>query len=145
MRSPRARAAVVIAALVTVVVLFVVLGGSDDEGGSATGGSSAQTAPTQGPAPDERKPRPPRVKSIVVRNAKPVGGVERLSFQSGDIIRFRVTSDTADEIHVHGYDESKAVRAGGSVRFSFPASIEGVFEVELEELGEPIAELRVNP
>ena len=43
-----------------------------------------------------------------------------------------MTSDVADEIHVHGYDLKKDVPAGGSVRFSFPASIEGVFEIELE-------------
>ncbi len=47
-------------------------------------------------------------------------------------MRFRVESDVADEIHVHGYDLKKDVPAGGSVSFSFPASIEGVFEVELE-------------
>jgi hypothetical protein len=31
------------------------------------------------------------------------------------------------------------------VRFSFPARIEGVFEVELETRHEQIAELRISP
>jgi hypothetical protein len=56
-----------------------------------------------------------------------------------------VNSDVADEIHVHGYDFKKNVEKGGSVSFSFPAKIEGVFEVELEDAGEQIAELRVRP
>jgi len=56
-----------------------------------------------------------------------------------------VRSDVADEIHVHGYDKKEDVPAGGSVRFSFPADIEGVFEVELEDRAEQIGELRVNP
>ncbi len=44
-------------------------------------------------------------------------------------MRFRVESDVADEIHVHGFDITKEVAAGGSASFSFPADIEGVFEV----------------
>jgi hypothetical protein len=74
-----------------------------------------------------------------------VGGVEELEFDKGDQVRFVVRSDVADEVHVHGYDKTEDVPAGGSVRFSFPADIEGVFEIELEGRGEPIAELRVNP
>jgi hypothetical protein len=46
---------------------------------------------------------------------------------------------------VHGYDIPKDVEAGGQVSFSFPAKLEGVFEVELESRKEQIAELRVNP
>jgi hypothetical protein len=82
---------------------------------------------------------------VTVRNGTPVGGVKELSFDSGERVRFVVTSDVADEIHVHGYDIAKEVAAGGSVRFSFPAELEGVFEVELENRGEQIAELRVSP
>ena len=83
--------------------------------------------------------------TIVVRDGEPVGGVKRLEYSAGDEIRFEVSSDAAEEIHVHGYDVAKDVPAGGSVRFAIPADIEGIFEVELEELGVQIAELRVNP
>jgi hypothetical protein len=76
---------------------------------------------------------------------KPKGGVKRLTFTKGDRIRFRVRSDTADEIHVHGYDVHKDVTQGGTVTFSIPATIEGRFVVELEGQGEQIAELEVNP
>lgn len=85
------------------------------------------------------------VPTIVVRGAKPVGGVRGLEYSSGDTIRFRVRSDVADEIHVHGYDLMKDVEAGGTVSFDFPADIEGVFEVEMEDRGAQLAELRVNP
>jgi hypothetical protein len=47
-----------------------------------------------------------------------------------------VRSDTADEIHVHGYDLHKDARRGGSVSFDFPATIAGAFVVELESRGE---------
>ena len=78
-------------------------------------------------------------------NAKPQGGVKKLNFDKGDQIRFRIVSDTADEIHVHGYDLMKDVAQGGSVTFSFKGSIDGRFVVELEDHGEQIAELDVAP
>lgn len=83
--------------------------------------------------------------TIVIENGEPVGGVKEMEFEAGEEIAFRVESDVAEEIHVHGYDLSQNVAAGGSVEFSFPAEIEGIFEVELEELGVQIAELRVEP
>jgi hypothetical protein len=46
---------------------------------------------------------------------------------------------------MHGYDIAKDVRAGGTVNFDFPATLEGVFEAELESRKEQILELRVNP
>lgn len=85
------------------------------------------------------------VPTIVVKNAEPVGGVRRLEYSAGEDIRFKVKSDTADEVHFHGYDIGKDVAAGGTVSFNVPAEIEGIFEVELEEHHEQIAEVRVNP
>jgi hypothetical protein len=106
--------------------------GGGDSGGSDNGGNSI-TENTNA------------VPTIVVKNGEPVGGVQELEYSAGDQIRFEVDSDVADEIHVHGYDLMKDVPAGGSVSFSFPAEIEGIFEVELEGRKEQIAELRVNP
>jgi hypothetical protein len=85
------------------------------------------------------------IPTIVVRNGEPVGGIEELEYSAGEEIRFRVSSDQAEEIHVHGYDLSKDVPAGGTVEFDFPAELEGIYEAELEELGVQIIELRVNP
>jgi hypothetical protein len=85
------------------------------------------------------------VPTIVVRDGEPVDGVAELEFSAGEEIRFRVSSDQAEEIHVHGYDVSKDVPAGGTIEFAFPAELEGIYEAELEELGVQIAELRINP
>jgi hypothetical protein len=85
------------------------------------------------------------VPTIVVRDGEPVGGVQELEYSAGEEIRFRVSSDAAEEIHVHGYDLSQNVPAGGTVEFDFPAELEGIYEAELEELGVQIIELRINP
>lgn len=112
------------AVVVVAVVLLVVL-----KNGSGNGSSAVSKGVT----------------TIVIRDGKPVGGIAHLSYKEGEEVRFRVVSDVADEVHVHGYDIMKDVRAGGSVSFDFPATIEGVFEAELEHRKEQILELQVNP
>jgi hypothetical protein len=108
----------------------------DDSQGGTTSGSDDSTTTT---APE------PEVQTVRVVNGEPQGGVKTLSFKKDDQVRFKVQSDTADEIHVHGYDLKKDVQAGGSVQFSFKGDIEGRFEVELENAGVQIANLEVTP
>jgi hypothetical protein len=142
-RTPAVRAGVAVAALAALVVLFVVLAGGDDDGtGSAPPQPRSAQASNEGQPPE---PQRPAIEQIVVRGGTPVGGVKRLAYARGERVRFSVRSDVADEVHVHGFDISKDVAAGGSVQFGFPAEIEGVFEVELEESHIQIAELRIKP
>ena len=63
----------------------------------------------------------------------------------GDTIRFTVSSDQSDEVHVHGYDLEKPVGPGAPARFSFSADADGIFEVELHGSGAQIASLEVQP
>jgi hypothetical protein len=113
--------------LVVAVVLFVVLkdDSSDDE--------------TAAPA------SPPAAPVIEIEDGQPVGGVQEIEVQKGGSIRFVVDSDIDEEVHLHGYDVAKEVTAGGTVEFDVPATIEGVFEVELEHSVVPIAEITVVP
>jgi hypothetical protein len=83
---------------------------------------------------------------IEVAGDRPVGGVQKLEFDAGEQVHFSVTGDEAEEVHVHGYDLSEQIPpGGGTVEFSFPADIEGIFEIELEAKAVLIAELQVNP
>ena len=119
--SGRQRALLIAVAIVVLVGGYLLIrGGGDksDSGGGAT---------------------------VRVVNAKPEGGVKKLEFKKGDQVNFKVVSDTADEIHVHGYDLMKDVEKGGSVSFSFKGSIDGRFVVELEDHKQQIAELDVTP
>jgi hypothetical protein len=86
-----------------------------------------------------------KVTEIQVVNGKPVGGITKIDVNKGERVRFTVTSDVADEIHVHGYDFMKDVDAGGRISFNFPATITGSFEIELENRKEQIARLKVEP
>jgi len=143
--SNRARIISGIAAVVVIVGAFVILNGSSDSDKPSKTVTVTQTEATGGTTVEKTTTTAPKIDTIVVKDAKPVGGVKTLSFANGDQIKFKVDSDTADEIHVHGYDLAKDVAAGGSVTFSFKADIEGVFEIELENLGVEIASLEVTP
>ena len=83
--------------------------------------------------------------TVVVQDAKPVGGVKDVTFKKGGTVDLTVKSDTADEVHFHGYDVHKDVPKGGSVHFVFPASIEGKFIVELENHKQTLANVTVAP
>ena len=53
--------------------------------------------------------------------------------------------DVADEIHLHCYDISGDVAAGGTVTLAFRATIPGRCEVELENRGIQIADITIEP
>jgi hypothetical protein len=71
--------------------------------------------------------------------------VVKLRFKKGDTIKFRVKPPIDTEVHVHGYNLMKELKKGETGQFSFPAKIDGIFEVEFEESSKQIAELRVDP
>ncbi|MDO9354605.1 MAG: hypothetical protein Q7T55_12980 [Solirubrobacteraceae bacterium] len=73
------------------------------------------------------------------------GSVTKLKFKEGNIVRFRVTSATAQEVHVHGYDRKYDLAAGETKTVAFPATLTGIFEVEFEDTATQIAELTVEP
>jgi hypothetical protein len=127
---------------VLAVAGFAACGDGDDEDATTT---ETATSPTTKEEPPAKNPDEPSVLTIVIRNGEPVNGVEELEYEAGDQIRFRVSSNRADEVHVHGYDVEEEIPAGGTATLSFPAEIEGIFEVELHESEAQIAEIRVNP
>jgi len=149
MQSRTTSAALAVVGVIVIAVLFVVLRDDDDGGAGATQATTtaeATTADGAGGGNDKPKPPPePEPATIVVRNGEPVGGVQELEFEQGGRIAFVVESDVDDEVHLHGYDIGKEVTAGGEVAFDVPATIDGVFEVELEESVVPIAEVTVSP
>jgi nitrous oxide reductase len=142
MNSNTTRVVAGIAIVVVAVVLFVVLR-DEDNGKSAS--EKADTAPARPTNTADNTVAETKIPTIVIKNGKPVGGIAELTYEKGEQVKFKVDSDVSDEIHVHGYDIMKDVEAGGSVSFDFPATIEGIFEAELEGRGEQILELTVNP
>lgn len=68
----------------------------------------------------------------------------RAEVKLGDNVKIVIQSDTADELHLHGYDLTVDVAAGQDAELAFVAEIPGIFEVELEGLRLQVLELVVN-
>ena len=151
-----ARVGLLVGAVVILVLAFVLLAPSDDEPGTATtptatapvattptttpGGATQTTTAPAAPEPAQE------FETIRVRNGEPAGGVQTITVKKGERARIQISSqDTSDEIHLHGYDLTRDLKAGGSVRFSFQADAEGIFEIELEGAHTQIGKLVVEP
>ena len=149
--SAYARVVVRAGTVLAVVLLLVGCGGDTDAAGTSTETTTTTetlpptTTETTPPTTTEEPPPGPTVVRIRVVNAAPKGGIVRETIDQGDRAVIVVKSDVADEVHLHGYDVSRPVAAGGTVRLPFRATIPGRFEVELEERGVPIGELTVQP
>ena len=151
------RLLVVVAAVVAAIVLFVVLrpGGDDDDNATTTTTSTTSTQPspppsstaTEPPPPPPPPPQPPAVTVVSVRveGGTPVGGIRRATVSHGQRVAIVVRSDVNDEIHVHGYNLSQNVAPGAPARIRFTADVPGRFEVELEDRGVQLIDLRVRP
>jgi hypothetical protein len=137
MQTRASRLGLLVAVIAAAVVLFVVLKDSGDSGGDDGGNGAGDTGPTA-----------PRVQLLTVKNGDPVGGVKTLTYDKGDEVQLEVRLDEPEEeIHVHGYEIERPAEHS-PVRLSFPANLDGVFEIEVHRLDgteAEIAELRVNP
>jgi hypothetical protein len=138
MQTRAARLGLLVAVIAAAVVLFVVLKDSGDSGGD-DGGNGGADAGTSTAA---------RVQVLTVKDGDPVGGVKTLTYDKGDEVQLEVRLDEPEEeIHVHGYEIERPAEHS-PVRLSFPANLDGVFEIEVHRLDgteAEIAELRVNP
>lgn len=138
-----------IAALIAIVAVVVLAGSGGDESGDSGEPAAATATPSATQEPQEASPQatetptheptpepPPLVRS---------GRVTKLEATEGKTVRFRVRSDTDEEIHVHAYDIDRDIPAGKTVDVAFKADITGVIEIEFHGSGETIAELKVEP
>jgi hypothetical protein len=113
-----------IAAVVAVVAIVVIIvaggGSSNDNGNSGSAASGRVPVLTQ-------------------------GKVTKLNYTQGDQVTFKVRLNHADEVHLHGYNIEKEAQADKPVMFSFKATINGIFEIELHHADVQIGQLTVQP
>lgn len=89
-------------------------------------------------------PAPP-VYSLVVSKGRRVSGPELIQVHAGDAVTLEVTSDQADELHLHGYDLHLKLLPGEPGRLSFTASHSGRFDYELHHAQLELGALEVLP
>jgi hypothetical protein len=138
-----------VAVIILLVAFLMLRPSSDDPETTADAPTATPTlADTSTPEPGATEtPTPtPTPKPTVDPGPVLTGGkVQKIRVDKGETVRFRVRSSKDEEVHIHGYDIKKNVKAGQTVRVSFKATIDGIFEIEFEDSATQIAELRVDP
>ncbi|MGH3669585.1 MAG: hypothetical protein ACRDSH_02965, partial [Pseudonocardiaceae bacterium] len=81
---------------------------------------------------------------VKVQGGKVSGDTGRVTVPLGTPVVLSVSSDVADEIHVHGYDRKAPVPAGTTASVTFTANKPGVFDVELENSKLQLLQLQVG-
>jgi len=131
------KVALIAAGLGLLVSLFFALRPNDDDETAAT------TATTTEPPATTAASEVVKLGYVVV-GGKPQGGIARDSVDQGQTVEITVTSDVADEVHVHGYDLMADVAPAAPATIRLEADAPGRFEIELENSGIQIAELEVR-
>jgi hypothetical protein len=110
---------------------------------SVSADQSSAPAPTASPSPSE--PREAGVEVVVqITDGKVSPAPRRVKVPQGATVRLLVTSDVADELHVHGYDVTKALSAGRQATLEFRADEAGLFGAELHEQELQLVQLEVR-
>jgi hypothetical protein len=138
-----------VAVVIAVVAIIVLADSSEDPSGTP---SAATATPAATNPPDDGATATPDATETPTPTPTPEppplltgGKVTKLEAKEGDTLTFRVRSPVAEEVHVHTYDIMKDLEPNKTATVSFKATITGIFEIEFEQAGEQIAELRVDP
>ncbi len=125
---------------VVAMAVLAACDGDDDTPTLASDGSVPTTvAGSAVPAGPART-----VLAVTVRGGSVVEGGSRQRATLNEAVTIRVTSDVAEEVHVHGYEKRFAVAAGQTGEVTFNANIPGVFEVEFERSGRQLFTMEVR-
>ncbi|MBJ7453360.1 MAG: hypothetical protein JHC71_14955, partial [Blastococcus sp.] len=81
---------------------------------------------------------------VQVTGGQVAGDTGRVPVPLGTQVTLVITSDAADSAHVHGYDLTADLPPGVPAEITFPATIPGVFEVELHDAGTALLTLQVS-
>lgn len=107
--------------------------------------ASPEPASTPVPPPREEGESAARTFDLVVAGGKLVSGPATIVLTQGDLVVLRVRSDLDDELHLHGYDLTLALRTNKTGSLAFQADRSGRFEFELHHGGVEIGALEVQP
>ncbi|HZC26092.1 MAG TPA: cupredoxin domain-containing protein [Actinopolymorphaceae bacterium] len=101
-------------------------------------GSGSGTAERSGSAPTVK------VLHVKIMAGKVSPNAENVKVPKGTKIRIEVTSDAADELHVHGYDKELEVKPGTPGTLTFVADETGRFEIEMHSSDTLVYQLEVT-
>lgn len=145
-RLPRALSA---SALLLLLPLAACAGtdASDPAAGTTSSSASAPAnVSSPQPTPQDAAPSAEAGQRIEVQvtGGQVSGDTGRVPVVVGTQVTLVITSDAPDSAHVHGYDLTAELAPGVPAEITFPATIPGVFEVELHDAGTALLTLQVS-
>lgn len=147
LRRPPRRLPVLATALGCAALLTGCAGpdGNPDDDAAATPAVSATTA-AGSPSPPGPSPSADDAQaiSITVSGGEVTGVEPRTVVPTGSRVRLTITSDVADEVHVHGYDLTERLTVAQAVSLEFAADTPGTVEVEMHDAGTVLTRLQVQ-
>jgi len=87
----------------------------------------------------------PQVLELAVRRGQLVSGPTVIQVHKGDEVIIHLTSDAADELHLHGYDLHLTTRPNEKATLRFSAMRTGRFGYELHHANAELGALEVYP
>ncbi|SHF85490.1 hypothetical protein [Geodermatophilus nigrescens] len=139
------RRALPLAGAVLALVLSGCAGTAPAEAGTPSSApSTSSSAPSSGSS--SAAPSSPAVRAVAVEVAggRVTGDTGRMVVAAGERVALTVTSDVADELHLHGYDLTADLAPGTPATVEFTADLPGVFEAELHGSGTVLLSLQVG-
>jgi plastocyanin len=85
------------------------------------------------------------VVDIVVHQGKRVSGPAVIKVQQGDEVTLHITSDAADEFHLHGYNMLMHLAPNRTATLHFAAKLAGRFTFELHKADVELGAVEVYP
>ena len=152
MRSSTVRRAPAVPSALLLGALLTACAGTSPTAAPATGAA----APTAVPTVATTSPRPtiatspvPATQevtelSLVLADGAVTGDTPLARLTVGRPVRLTVTSDVADELHLHGVDQTLRIEPGASAVLAFTPASPGRFEVELHEARRVLTRLQVR-
>jgi len=134
------RPALLPAALLALGLALGLTGCAGTKASEASASGSSSSSPTDAA---DRSAAGQRIE-VQVASGKVTGDTGRIAVAAGTHVTLVITSDVADEAHLHGYDEEAELTPGKPAEIAFDATIPGVFEVELHEAGTVLLSLQVG-
>ncbi len=139
------RNALLFAALAVAVLvgLFYALRGTQPS--QAPAQAAVAAAPAAAVQPVTVAVSRPQLFEIVVSKGKLVSGPAVIQVHEGDDVQLQITSDQADELHVHGYDLRLSLKPNVAAGLAFRAEHSGRFDYELHHAHVELGTLEVQP
>ena len=136
------------ALMLAAALALTACGGSDEETASPSASPSSTASDASSPTPSAGEnpvvePDDAQVITLAVAGGQVTGDIDRVEVPVGTSVRLSITTDVADEVHVHGYEITRAVTPGQAIQIEFVADQPGVFEIELHDDRKVLTRLQV--